>query len=150
MRRIYWVGSTETQRIVVLGGTGRVATCACTCAGYGRLGDVTIGCLGLFGLAVVCAPAAIASAAVEMGATVDDFLDEPRRQGGLAQRRRLGSAVIAVFTLIRLLVLPRRARRHPGAHRLLKRLAEGQEALPTRAAPSSSGADTWKRNSTGQ
>jgi uncharacterized membrane-anchored protein len=47
-----------------------------------------------------------------LGATVGDFLDKPRNLGGLALSRPLASAVIAVFILVCLLVLPQRAGRH--------------------------------------
>jgi uncharacterized membrane-anchored protein len=49
------------------------------------------------------------------GATVGDFLDKPVSQGGLAFSRPLASAVIAMFIIGCLLVLPQRAGRHPGA-----------------------------------
>jgi uncharacterized membrane-anchored protein len=49
-----------------------------------------------------------------LGATVGDFLDKPVSEGGLALSRPLASAVIAVFILGCLLVLPQRAGSHPG------------------------------------
>ena len=49
-----------------------------------------------------------------LGATVGDFLDKPVSDGGLALSRPLASAVIAVFVLGSLLVLPQRAGSHPG------------------------------------
>ncbi|HEX2939714.1 MAG TPA: hypothetical protein VHO91_01620 [Rhodopila sp.] len=49
-----------------------------------------------------------------LGATVGDFLDKPVAQGGLAISRPAASAVLAVFILLCLLVLPQRAGRHPG------------------------------------
>jgi uncharacterized membrane-anchored protein len=49
-----------------------------------------------------------------LGATVGDFLDKPVKDGGLALSRPLASAVIAVFILFCLVVLPQRAGRHPG------------------------------------
>jgi uncharacterized membrane-anchored protein len=48
-----------------------------------------------------------------LGATVGDFLDKPVSDGGLAWSRPLASAVIAVFILGCLLVLPQRAGSHP-------------------------------------
>jgi uncharacterized membrane-anchored protein len=48
-----------------------------------------------------------------LGATVGDFLDKPLSQGGLALSRPLASAVIAIFILGCLFVLPQRAGRHP-------------------------------------
>ena len=47
-----------------------------------------------------------------LGATVGDFLDKPVSDGGLALSRPLASAVIAVFILACLLVLPQRAGSH--------------------------------------
>jgi len=48
-----------------------------------------------------------------LGATVGDFLDKPVGDGGLALSRPLASAVIAVFILACLFVLPQRAGKHP-------------------------------------
>ena len=50
-----------------------------------------------------------------LGATVGDFLDKPLNHGGLAFSRPIASAVIAIFIIACLLVLPQRAGRHPGA-----------------------------------
>ena len=49
-----------------------------------------------------------------LGATVGDFLDKPVGDGGMALSRPLASAVLAVFILLCILVLPQRAGRHPG------------------------------------
>lgn len=49
-----------------------------------------------------------------LGATVGDFLDKPRSDGGLAFSRPIASAVIAAIIIVCLLVLPQRAGRHPG------------------------------------
>ena len=48
-----------------------------------------------------------------LGATVGDFLDKPVSHGGLALSRPLASAIIAVFIVLCLLLLPQRAGRHP-------------------------------------
>jgi uncharacterized membrane-anchored protein len=48
-----------------------------------------------------------------LGATVGDFLDKPVDHGGLALSRPLASAVLAVFIMGCLLVLPQRAGSHP-------------------------------------
>jgi uncharacterized membrane-anchored protein len=48
-----------------------------------------------------------------LGATVGDLLDKPVSSGGLALSRPFASAVIAVFIIVCLLVLPQRAGRHP-------------------------------------
>jgi uncharacterized membrane-anchored protein len=50
-----------------------------------------------------------------LGATVGDALDKPVADGGLDLSRPLASAVIAIFIIICVLVLPQRAGRHPGA-----------------------------------
>lgn len=49
-----------------------------------------------------------------LGATVGDFLDKPVSHGGLNLSRPIASAVIAVFIVICIAVLPQRAGRHPG------------------------------------
>jgi len=49
-----------------------------------------------------------------LGATLGDFLDKPRDHGGLALSRPLASAVLTVFIIGCLLVLPQRAGSHPG------------------------------------
>jgi uncharacterized membrane-anchored protein len=48
-----------------------------------------------------------------LGATVGDFLDKPIRHGGLDLSRPLASAVLAVFILGCILLLPQRAGSHP-------------------------------------
>src|SRR6202158_287196 len=48
-----------------------------------------------------------------LGATVGDFLDKPVNHGGLALSRPIASAVIAVFIIGCLLILPQRAGSHP-------------------------------------
>jgi uncharacterized membrane-anchored protein len=49
-----------------------------------------------------------------LGATVGDFLDKPRSDGGLALSRPIASAVIAAFIIACILILPQRAGQHPG------------------------------------
>jgi uncharacterized membrane-anchored protein len=51
-----------------------------------------------------------------LGATVGDFLDKPTAEGGLALSRPIASAVIAVFLIGCILVLPQRAGGHPSAN----------------------------------
>ena len=48
-----------------------------------------------------------------LGATVGDFLDKPLAHGGLALSRPVASAVLAVFIVGCILILPQRAGRHP-------------------------------------
>ena len=50
-----------------------------------------------------------------LGATVGDFLDKPVSHGGLNLSRPLASAVIAVFIIGCILLLPQRAGTHPRA-----------------------------------
>jgi len=49
-----------------------------------------------------------------LGATVGDLLDKPVSHGGFALSRPLASAVIAVFIVACILLLPQRAGIHPG------------------------------------
>src|SRR6202045_1081355 len=56
-----------------------------------------------------------------LGATVGDFLDKPVSNGGLALSRPLASAVLAIFIVGCLLVLPQRAGRHPGEPGMVRR-----------------------------
>ena len=49
-----------------------------------------------------------------LGATVGDFLDKPVSAGGLALSRPIASAVIAVFIIACILLIPQRAGTHPG------------------------------------
>lgn len=56
-----------------------------------------------------------------LGATVGDFLDKPRDHGGLALSRPLASAILAVFILGCLLVLPQRAGGHPGQPEMVRK-----------------------------
>jgi uncharacterized membrane-anchored protein len=50
-----------------------------------------------------------------LGATVGDFFDKPIAQGGLNVSRPLASAIIAVFILACILLIPQRAGSHPKA-----------------------------------
>jgi uncharacterized membrane-anchored protein len=49
-----------------------------------------------------------------LGATVGDLLDKPLSHGGLALSRPIASAVLAIFIVGCILVLPQRAGGHPG------------------------------------
>jgi len=59
----------------------------------------TISRVSLFWAAVILAR--------PLGATLGDFLDQPHDQGGLALSRPLASAIIAIFIIVCLFVLPR-------------------------------------------
>jgi uncharacterized membrane-anchored protein len=50
-----------------------------------------------------------------LGATVGDFFDKPRDQGGLDISRPLASAIIAGFVIASILILPQRPGIHPRA-----------------------------------
>ncbi|GKQ49441.1 hypothetical protein [Bradyrhizobium sp. Ce-3] len=52
-----------------------------------------------------------------LGATVGDFLDKPVSDGGLALSRPIASAVLAIFIIACVLVLPQRAGSHPSVSR---------------------------------
>jgi uncharacterized membrane-anchored protein len=49
-----------------------------------------------------------------LGATAGDFLDKPVSEGGLALSRPLASAVLAIFIVGCILILPQRPGSHPG------------------------------------
>jgi uncharacterized membrane-anchored protein len=49
-----------------------------------------------------------------LGATVGDFLDKPRAEGGLELGRFYASMVIAMFIIACILLIPQRAGQHPG------------------------------------
>jgi uncharacterized membrane-anchored protein len=48
-----------------------------------------------------------------LGATVGDYLDKPTSDGGLALSRPIATAVIGVFMIACIIILPQRAGRHP-------------------------------------
>jgi uncharacterized membrane-anchored protein len=50
-----------------------------------------------------------------LGATVGDLLDKPHAKGGLEFGRFTASAVLVVFIVLCILLIPQRAGRHPGA-----------------------------------
>jgi uncharacterized membrane-anchored protein len=50
-----------------------------------------------------------------LGATVGDFFDKPRAQGGLEISRPLASLLLAVAIIVLILILPQRAGRYPDA-----------------------------------
>ena len=51
-----------------------------------------------------------------LGATIGDFLDKPREQGGLEVSRPLATAILAILILIGILIFPQRAAPHPTAN----------------------------------
>jgi uncharacterized membrane-anchored protein len=48
-----------------------------------------------------------------LGATLGDFFDKPRANGGLELSRYTASAVLAAFIILCILFLPQRAGNHP-------------------------------------
>ena len=50
-----------------------------------------------------------------LGATIGDWFDKPRAQGGLEVSRPLASLILAIAIVVLVLVLPQRADRHPGS-----------------------------------
>ena len=48
-----------------------------------------------------------------LGATIGDWFDKPRAQGGLEVSRPLASLILAIAIVVLVLVLPQRAGRHP-------------------------------------
>jgi uncharacterized membrane-anchored protein len=52
-----------------------------------------------------------------LGATVGDFLDKPLDEGGLDFSRPLASAILAVFIIACILIIPQRPGNHPGPQR---------------------------------
>ena len=52
-----------------------------------------------------------------LGATVGDLLDKPLHDGGFAFSRPLATAIIAVFIVLCVVLLPQRAGKHPEASR---------------------------------
>jgi uncharacterized membrane-anchored protein len=50
-----------------------------------------------------------------LGATIGDWFDKPRADGGLEISRPLASLILAVAIVVLILVVPQRSGRHPGA-----------------------------------
>ena len=55
-----------------------------------------------------------------LGATLGDLLDKPLAGGGLALSRLTASAVLAVFIVGCILVLPQKAGQHPGESQTIR------------------------------
>jgi uncharacterized membrane-anchored protein len=49
-----------------------------------------------------------------LGATLGDLLDKPITHGGFAFSRLTASAVLAIFMVLGIFLLPQKAGRHPG------------------------------------
>jgi uncharacterized membrane-anchored protein len=115
----YWVAITFSQTLGTALGDWMADT-----TGLGYEGGALVFAAGLALLAAACFWTKFSRVLLfwaafiltrPLGATVGDFLDKPVSHGGLALSRPLASAVIAVFIVVCLLVLPQRAGRHPAA-----------------------------------
>jgi len=114
----YWVTITFSQTLGTALGDWMADS-----AGLGYDGGALMFCAGLAVLASLYYRTGISRVFLfwaafiltrPLGATVGDFLDKPIHDGGLAFSRPIASAVIAVFIVACILVLPQRAGRHPG------------------------------------
>jgi uncharacterized membrane-anchored protein len=108
----YWITITFSQTL----GTALGDWAADGGLGYGGGALVFAGLLLLVALAYLCTRAShvllfwLAFILTRpLGATVGDFFDKPHAQGGLEVSRPLASAIIALFILVCVLVLPQRA-----------------------------------------
>lgn len=109
----YWAAITFSQTLgTALGDWMADST------GLGYLGGATVFGVALTGLAAVYYWTSISRVTLfwaafiltrPLGATVGDFLDKPHSHGGLALSRPLASAVITVFIIGCVLLLPQRA-----------------------------------------
>jgi uncharacterized membrane-anchored protein len=114
----YWLAITFSQTLGTALGDWMADN---TGLGYGR-GALVFG-VGLVALAFACYRTNISRVFLfwaafiltrPLGATVGDFLDKPISDGGMALSRPIASAVIAVFMVGCILLLPQRAGMHPG------------------------------------
>ena len=113
----YWAAITFSQTLgTALGDWMADST------GLGYLGGATVFGLALIGLAAAYFWTSISRVTLfwaafiltrPLGATVGDFLDKPHSHGGLALSRPLATAVITVFIIGCVLLLPQRAGAHP-------------------------------------
>jgi uncharacterized membrane-anchored protein len=114
----YWVTITFSQTLgTALGDWTADST------GLGYAGGALVFCAGLAALAALYYGTGVSRVFLfwaafiltrPLGATVGDFLDKPVNHGGLALSRPIASAVIAVFIIGCIVILPQRAGRHPG------------------------------------
>ncbi len=121
----YWVTITFSQTLgTALGDWMADST------GLGYAGGALVFCAGLAALAALYYWTGTSRVLLfwaafiltrPLGATVGDFLDKPVSHGGLALSRPIASAVIAVFIVGCILLLPQRAGRHPGEARAEER-----------------------------
>jgi uncharacterized membrane-anchored protein len=114
----YWAAITFSQTL----GTA-LGDWAADAGGLGFGGGVLLFGLGLAVLAGLYFVTSVSRVALfwaafiltrPLGATAGDLLDKPASEGGMALSRPLATAVIAVFILLCIAVLPQRAGRYPG------------------------------------
>jgi uncharacterized membrane-anchored protein len=114
----YWAAITFSQTL----GTA-LGDWAADTGGLGFGGGVLLFGLGLAVLAGLYFVTGVSRVALfwaafiltrPLGATAGDLLDKPASEGGMALSRPLATAVIAVFILLCIAVLPQRAGRYPG------------------------------------
>jgi uncharacterized membrane-anchored protein len=118
----YWAAITFSQTLGTALGDWMADT-----GGLGYGGGVLVFAAGLAVLAVLYFRTNLSRVALfwaafiltrPLGATVGDLLDKPVSQGGFALSRPMASAVIAVFIVGCVLLLPQRPGRHPGHGKL--------------------------------
>jgi uncharacterized membrane-anchored protein len=114
----YWAAITFSQTLGTALGDWMADT-----GGFGYGGGALVFAAGLAVLAVLYFRTSLSRVGLfwaafiltrPLGATVGDLLDKPVGQGGFALSRPLASAVIAVFIVGCVLLLPQRPGRHPG------------------------------------
>ena len=113
----YWITITFSQTL----GTALGDWAADGALGYAGGAALFGACLLLLALAYALTPisrVALFWAAFiltrPLGATVGDFFDKPRADGGLEVSRPVASLMLAVAIIVLILVLPQRAGQHPG------------------------------------
>ena len=113
----YWVAITFSQTLGTALGDWMADT-----SGLGYAGGALVFAVGLAILAVLYFRTSMSRVLLfwaafiltrPLGATVGDFLDKPRHDGGLALSRPLATAVIGVLIIAFIALLPQRAGTHP-------------------------------------
>ncbi len=115
----YWAAITFSQTLGTALGDWMADT-----TGLGYAGGALVFGMGLAGLAALYFWTRVSRVFLfwaafiltrPLGATVGDFLDKPTHDGGLAFSRPIASAIIAVFIVSCIFLLPQRAGQHPRA-----------------------------------
>jgi uncharacterized membrane-anchored protein len=117
----YWTTITLSQTL----GTA-LGDWTADSSGLGYLGGATLFVIALAAVAALYYGTSISRVLLfwaafiltrPLGATVGDFFDKPLGDGGLAVSRPLATAIIAVFIIVCILVIPQRPGLHPAANR---------------------------------